>query len=165
MTVMTKPSLLYPSLHAVFSFLLHLPRFCYYIKAVSKDSSALDAELRRLDSYLRRNAEWRFLAGDRLTHLDCEVLPKLHHARVAAARLKRFEIPAHYAGVWRYLHEAYADDCFVAACPPDQEIVLHWADRPDTPAALVGEERQRLVRQTPRFSFDVPAVAVPVTLS
>ena len=75
-------------------------KFCYYIKAVSKDSSALDAELRRLDAYLRRN-EFRFLGGNTLSHLDCEILPKLHHMRVAAARLKRFEIPASYVGEFR----------------------------------------------------------------
>ena len=105
-----------------------------------------------------------FIAGNTLTALDCEILPKLHHARVALSRLKRYHIPASYSGVWRYLHNAYAHAHFVRACPPDQEIVLHWADRPDTPS-LGYEEHSALTRAKPRFSFDVPAVAVPVNLS
>jgi len=143
-------------------------KFCYYIKAVSKDSSALDAELRRLDEHLRDAGErHRFLFGDHLTHLDCEILPKLHHMRVAVARLKRFEIPASYVGIWRYLNNAYNEDAFQKSCPPDQEISLHWAERPDTPN-LSHEEYSALARNTtnaPKFSFDVPAVARPITLN
>lgn len=141
-------------------------KFCYYIKAVSKDSTALDAELRRLDTYLTENCyDRRFACGNRLSHLDCELLPKLHHMRVAAAKLKRFEIPASYAGLWRYLNHAYNEECFVKSCPPDQEIVLHWADRPDTPN-LSYEERSGLTRNAhlPRFSFDVPAIATLINL-
>ena len=51
---------------------------------------------------------------------DCEILPKLHHMRVAVARLKRFEIPASYVGIWRYLNNAYNEDAFQKSCPPDQ---------------------------------------------
>ena len=41
--------------------------------------------------------------------------------RVAVARLKRFEIPASYVGIWRYLNNAYNEDAFQKSCPPDQE--------------------------------------------
>ncbi len=90
-----------------------------------------------------------------------------------------FQIPASLFGLWRYLHAAYGEPSFVRSCPPDAEIVLHWADRPDTPQLLSGEERSALTRReegsahdgddaspaaVARFSFDVPAVAVPVTL-
>jgi hypothetical protein len=85
--------------------------------------------------------------------------------RVAGAKLKRFEIPASYVGIWRYLNNAYNDECFQKSCPPDQEISLHWADRPDTPS-LSHEEHSALTRNTtPRFSFDVPAIARRITLS
>lgn len=137
-------------------------KFCYYIKAVSKDASGLEMELKRLDDYLRKN-DYRFLAGNSLSHLDCEILPKLHHMRVAALKLKRFEFPTHCSGIWRYLNNAYNNEFFQKSCPPDQEIILHWADRPDTPN-LSYEEHSILTRNTPRFSFDVPAIAMPVTL-
>lgn len=66
-------------------------RFCFYVRDVSKDASHLEAELRRIDCYLR-NASSRnnsvFLCGPSLSFLDCEVLPKLHQVRVAAAGIK-----------------------------------------------------------------------------
>ena len=105
----------------------------------------------------------RFLLGDSLSHLDCEVLPKLHHVRVAASILKSFYIPSHLVGIWRYLNNAYNDGIFHKSCPPDQEIVLHWASRPDTPK-LSYELYASLTRNTPRFSFDVPAVAIPINI-
>jgi len=137
-------------------------KFCFYIKSVSKDSSALVSELHRLDDLLRRTTT-RFLLGDSLSHLDCEVLPKLHHVRVAASALKSLTIPSHLIGIWRYLNNAYNDDIFQKSCPPDQEIILHWASRPDTPK-LSYDLYTSLTRNSPRFSFDVPAVAIPVNL-
>lgn len=137
-------------------------KFCFYIKSVSKDASALIAELNRLDDLLKGTTT-RFLLGDSLSHLDCEVLPKLHHVRVAASILKSFYVPSHLVGIWRYLNNAYNDDIFHKSCPPDQEIVLHWASRPDTPK-LSYELYASLTRNTPRFSFDVPAVAIPINI-
>ena len=60
--------------------------------------------------------------GPDLCHLDCELLPKLHHLRVAASKLKSFEIRPEFTGVWRYLNNAYNDDTFQKTCPPDQVI-------------------------------------------
>ena len=68
-----------------------------------------------------------------------------------------------FPGIWRYLNNAYNNDFFQKSCPPDQEIVLNWADRPDTPN-LSYEEHSCLTRNSPRFSFDVPAIAMPINL-
>ena len=57
------------------------------VQAVSRDSSALEHSLAKLDSFLSRLPS-SFLCGDTLSHLDCEILPKLHHHRVAAGVLK-----------------------------------------------------------------------------
>jgi hypothetical protein len=51
----------------------------------------LEAELRRIDCYLRDAGIHNnsvFLCGPSLSFLDCEVLPKLHQVRVAAAGIK-----------------------------------------------------------------------------
>lgn len=138
-------------------------KFCFYIKSVSRDSTSLKTDLKRLDDHLQHQPECKYMFGNDLTRLDCEVLPKLHHLRVAAFHLKGFEIPAGYSGIWRYLNNAYNDDIFLRTCPPDQEIVLHWASRPDTPS-LSYEEFSSLTRYTAKFSFDVPALAIPITL-
>ena len=58
----------------------------------------------------------------KLSHLDCEILPKLHHLRVASACLKSYQLPPEFVGIWRYLHNAYNNDIFQKACPPDQVI-------------------------------------------
>jgi len=137
-------------------------KFCFFIKAVSRDSSALDQSLSKLDRFLSRLPS-SFLCGDAISHLDCEILPKLHHLRVAAWILKGFCISANYSGIWRYLHSGYNSPIFSKSCPPDQEIVLHWADRPDTPT-ISQEDHSMLTRETPKFSFDVPATAMPVTI-
>ena len=139
-------------------------KFCFYIKSVSRESTSLKTDLKRLDEYLQMQpAESKYISGNELTRLDCEVLPKLHHLRVAAFHLKRFEIPPNFTGIWRYLNNAYNDEIFLRTCPPDQEIVLHWASRPDTPS-LSYEEYSCLTRYTAKFSFDVPALAIPIVL-
>lgn len=137
-------------------------KFCFYIKSVSRDSVALSSELKRLDAHLSK-LDSKFFFGDTLTRFDCEVLPKLHHLRVAGKHLRDFVIPAEFAGVWRYLNNAYNTEIFQKACPPDQEIVLHWASRPDTPG-LSYEDYSSLTRKTSVFSFDVPAVATPIQI-
>lgn len=138
-------------------------KFCFYIKSVSRDSGqGLRSELKRLDNHLSK-LDTRYFFGDGLTRFDCEVLPKLHHLRVAGRHLKHFDIPSDYCGIWRYLNNAYNSDIFQKACPPDQEIVLHWASRPDTPG-LSYEDYSNLTRKTSKFSFDVPAVAKPIQL-
>lgn len=143
-------------------------KFCFFIKSMSRDSRALEARLEaalsRLDQLLASLPSTSpFLAGPDLGQLDCELLPKLHHVRVAASVLRGYHIPASLSSVWRYLHHGYNHPVFRRACPPDQEIVLHWADRPDTPSISL-DNHSMLTREIPKFSFDIPAVAVPVNI-
>jgi hypothetical protein len=64
-------------------------RFCFYVRDVSKDAGHLESELRRMDCYLRNASSNNvFLCGPVPSFLDCEVLPKLHQVRVAAAGIK-----------------------------------------------------------------------------
>jgi len=129
------------------------------------DSSALEQSLSKLDAFLSKiPSHSTFLFGDFLSLQDCELLPKLHHLRVAAAALKNFHISAEYCNIWRYLHHGYSNSIFRQTCPPDQEILLHWSDRPDTPSISV-EKRHLLTRERPSFSFDVPATAIPAILT
>lgn len=154
--------LTFDDVHAESSCKNVFSKFCFFIKEVSKDPAHLLAELTKLNTYLQRT-QHRFLCGDQLTHLDCELLPKLQHLRVATSYLKGFEIPANLTNVWRYLHNAYEEEAFVRTCPPDQEIVLHWADKPETPNLSL-EKHAAITKEPPRFSFDVPAVARPITI-
>lgn len=140
-------------------------RFCFYIKQVSKDGGQLESQLQRLDAFLGQTKS-TFLCGDRLSHLDCEFLPKLQHIRVASATLKNFHISVDLKHVWAYLFAAYNQDVFVQTCPSDQEILLHWLDRPQGPqrGQMAYDQHKRLIHETPRYSLDVPAFASLVTL-
>lgn len=53
---------------------------------------ALAAQLARIDAHLASQNS-RFLCGDHMTQLDCLLLPKLQHVRVAARALRGFEVP------------------------------------------------------------------------
>lgn len=90
-----------------------------------------------------------------MCHLDCQTLPKLHHIRLACAYLKSYHIPNDLVGLWRYMKAAYETTAFRKACPSDQEIILHWADRPDT-KNLSSVQHKELSKQDPIFSFDIP---------
>lgn len=165
-------------------------KFCFYIKAVNQDPSKLDQALQKLNSFLEKStsitngltngdsnhqhdeeeeedslpeAQVQFLCGNRLTHLDCEVLPKLQHLRVAAKILKDYDIPTNLRGFWRFLHAAYTHPVFVRTCPCDQEIILHWHDRPETPK-LSHKKHSVIAKEKPKYSFDVPVHASVVTV-
>lgn len=137
-------------------------RFCFFIKQVSKDSQQLENELHALDSFLGSQGS-TFLCADRLSHLDLEVLPKLHHIRVASTNLKQFAIPTHLTRVWAYLFSAYNCEIFTQTCPSDQEILLHWQDRPQL-GQMTYEAHKKLINAPPKYSFDVPVHANLVNL-
>lgn len=129
-------------------------KFCFYIKEVSKDSTQLQAELSRIDEYLANNG-FKFLCANHMTHLDCELLPKLHHIRVASKALKGFIISPGLKHLWNYLSRAYKEEIFVKSCPSDQEIIVHWADKPETPN-LSMEARARMAKEQPTYAFSTP---------
>lgn len=130
-------------------------KFCFFIKEVAKDSSLLVAELSKLNNYLL-SSQTKFLCADHVTHLDCEVLPKLHHARVASKTLKGFEFPSNMDGLWRYLKNAYNEESFIKSCPSNQEITIHWADKPETPSLSL-EQHAYLTKSEPQYTLSVPS--------
>jgi len=138
-------------------------RFSYFIKDVSHTPAPLVAELRRLDAYLASSGRRYLCSDERPTHLDCIVLPKLQHVRVAAAALRRFRIPPDLRALWRYLETAaYASDVFFKTCPSDDEIVAHWLDKPECRALVDDATLAAAARdRPPSYSFDVPPPPPP----
>ena len=131
-------------------------RFSFFIKDVSHSSAPLLAELARLDAFLAA-AGTRFLCADSPSHLDCLVLPKLQHIRVACGALKGLDIPCHLVALWRYLAAAYDSELFRRTCPADAEILYHWLSKPEL--AGLGKQREHALLiddTTPVFSFSVP---------
>jgi len=134
-------------------------KFCYFIKEVSKEAGALEYELKKICDYMK-SRKTLFLCGDQLTHLDCEVLPKLQQIRVSLMGLKDYETPSSFEGLWRYMYNAYNDDIFVKSCPSDQEILLHWAEKPETPR-LSNDKYTKIMNQKQSYSFDIPVRWTP----
>ncbi|KAJ8398014.1 hypothetical protein AAFF_G00433610 [Aldrovandia affinis] len=98
---------------------------------------ALLREFKRLDNYLMSPlpeeidhnstedtlvSTRKFLDGNRLTLADCNLLPKLHVIKIAAKKYCDFDIPDHFTGVSRYLHNAYEREEFSHTCPANGEI-------------------------------------------
>ena len=130
-------------------------KFSFYIHNVSHSSAPLVAELRRLNSYLEQSPH-KFLCRDVPDHLDCLMLPKLQHIRVASKAFKDFDIPAEYTGIWRYLNTAYNTDIFKQTCPSDQEIVYQWLSKPELPRLSKEKAIYYSTESPPRHSLDIP---------
>jgi len=132
-------------------------RFSYFIKDVSHTPASLMTELRRLDAYLVSSGHRYLCSDEHLTHLDCIMLPKLQHIRVAAHALRNFQIPAELGGLWRYLESAYQSDLFFKTCPADEEIVAHWLEKPECRAVVDEATLSSATHdRPPTYSFDVP---------
>jgi len=119
-------------------------------------------ELQRLDAYLVSSGHRYLCSDDRPTHLDCIMLPKLQHIRVATGVLRDFRIPADLRGLWRYMDTAYQSDLFFKSCPTDEEIIAHWLEKPECRAVV---DKATLSSATldrpPSYSFDVPPSTTP----
>ena len=148
------PQLNYDDAEADLVFNDFFQKFCFYIKEVSKDSTHLLNELIKLNSYFSSRKS-KFICGDTITNIDCEVLPKLHHIRIASRYFKDFVIPSNLEFLWKYLEQAYQWEPFRQTCPSDQEVILHWADKPETPN-LSMEQHAHLTNEEPKFSFFIP---------
>ena len=150
------PPLAYDNREANDKVLNLFSKFSFFIKNVSHKPDPLNNELKKLNDYLNKS-QHKFLCRDELDHLDCLMLPKLQHIRVAVRDLKGWTIPASYTGLWRYMKNAYDSDVFRQTCPSDQEICNFWIARTGLPVPKrhhsVGDDGKN---QEPMYSFDVP---------
>lgn len=128
-------------------------KFSFFIRDVASKSTNLEMELEKIDHYLKMNtdSESRFLNGRTLTALDCSLLPKLQHIRVAAESIKQFCIPYRFTYLWRYLHNAYQTDAFQKSCPPDREIIWHWLKTSHTTKDLFA-----IMQESPYKTLGIP---------
>lgn len=149
------PDLSYTNMSAHTACLDVFSKFSFFIKNVSHTPDHLLKELYNLNSFLAGSRN-KFTCGDHLTYLDCNVLPKLQHIRVASEAFQDFLIPAELSALWRYLGNAYKEDTFRKTCPSDQEIVRHWREMKET--APLPERKHKLYspESLPRFSLQLP---------
>jgi hypothetical protein len=131
-------------------------KFSFFIKDVATSPAALIAELQKLNDYLASSPH-KYLCRDGPDHLDCIMLPKLQHIRVASRELKDFEIPNELTALWRYMDKAYHTDEFTQTCPSDQEIVSHWVDKPLCPQYTKEKRIKVALADNSTYSLSLPA--------
>lgn len=133
-------------------------RICIYLclpyRNAAADADVDDDDDKDDDDYLC--AGTRYLCGDSITHLDCLMLPKLQHIRVAAYAFKDLHIPQRLTSLWRYLATAYSNDTFRKTCPSDQEIVYHWSEKRETTPLPESKKKYFMLEAEPRFTWSVP---------
>ena len=134
-------------------------KFSFFIRDIASKSTALEAELEKIDTYLREHcfldedeSSCSFLnGGSTMTKLDCSLLPKLQHIRVAGESIKKFRIPSRFRHLWKYLARAYDTDAFQKSCPPDREIIWHWSK-----AFLTHKDMLQIMNEAPYKTHNLP---------
>lgn len=135
-----------------------MKKFNHFIKNVTKDNSQLLAAVRALNDYFEMKGT-QFVFGNTITSFDVELMPKLHQLRIACSLVRSLNIPPNFTGVWRYLFRAYHCPAFVQWAPSDQEIVIAWTTKAasETPSMKLSfDEKKRLIKSEPCFSFSMP---------
>lgn len=86
------------------------------------------ANLTSLNDFIENRSN-KYLQGDHISYVDCVVMPKLQHLRVACHEFKSFEIPSELKGLWRYFETMYDTKGFVLSCPCDRDIIIHYSEK------------------------------------
>ncbi len=128
-------------------------KFSFFIRDVSSKSTNLEHELEKIDNYLKANTneENKFLNGKSMSLLDCSLLPKLQHIRVAGESIKKFKIPGKFKSLWRYIDNAYKTDAFQKSCPPDREIIWNWSK-----TFLTHKDLLQIMQESPHKTLTIP---------
>ena len=89
---------------------------------------ALLEELVKLNAYLccDEHKGKKFLLGDFMSDLDCSILPKLLHVRVAGKEFKGFDIPQELTALHDYIKNGQMEPVWEKTCPPDEQIIYGW---------------------------------------
>jgi chloride intracellular channel protein 2 len=128
-------------------------KFSFFIRDVSSKSTSLEHELEKIDAYLRAhtNEQSKFLNGNTMSLLDCSLLPKLQHIRVAGENIKKFKIPSRFKSLWKYIENAYKTDAFQKSCPPDREIIWNWSK-----TFLTHKDLLQIMQEAPHKTLTIP---------
>eukprot|EP00184_Porphyridium_aerugineum_P000853 CAMPEP_0184699684 /NCGR_PEP_ID=MMETSP0313-20130426/5866_1 /TAXON_ID=2792 /ORGANISM="Porphyridium aerugineum, Strain SAG 1380-2" /LENGTH=289 /DNA_ID=CAMNT_0027158807 /DNA_START=28 /DNA_END=897 /DNA_ORIENTATION=- len=109
------------------------PTFATYLKFKGDDKDNedflkldLDNALIDLDEYLKRSG-MKFLCGDEPSGLDCNLVHKLYHVRVAGDYYKNFAIPHECKAVHAYMERAEALEAFQKSKYPESVVIWGWS--------------------------------------
>jgi chloride intracellular channel protein 2 len=106
-------------------------KFHPYLKSVRGDPQeqtklrSLLTEFKRINDYLEETGR-KFLSGNEMTFVDCDIMPKLQHIRIAGKYYKNLDIPNELNALWSYMKRCYQTKAFQESCPFDQDILMHY---------------------------------------
>jgi len=106
-------------------------------------------QLKQID-HLLGERRTRYLLGDSMTEYDCELMPRLHHIRIAGESLCELTLPTSMRHLWAYMLTAYRTAAFIESCPADQDIIHHYKEQLN----LTSTNRESL--QTPTKTHTIP---------
>jgi hypothetical protein len=110
--------------------------------AIQSAANKLLEQLANINQLLESRGT-RYLLGSSMTQYDCELMPRLHHIRVAGAEMGGVDIPHTLVHLWNYLLTAYRTAAFIESCPADQDILHHYKDQ-----LSMGRKREQLEEPT-----------------
>ncbi|PAA80166.1 hypothetical protein BOX15_Mlig013060g1 [Macrostomum lignano] len=105
----------------------------------TENSTPLLHVLRRIDSFLGSRG-CRFLLSDELTYADCQLMPKLHHVKMAGKFYRDFDVPADLNNLQAYYSAMYDCEAFRCSCPADRDLYQLYYDK--LPKNLVAQRPQ-----------------------
>ncbi|CAF1291907.1 unnamed protein product [Didymodactylos carnosus] len=126
-------------------------KFHPYLKSSPNDPleqmklKSLYSELKRINDYLSEMGT-QFLSGDEMTNVDCDIMPKLQHIRIAGKYYKNLDIPLELQSLWSYIERCYQTKAFQESCPYDQDIILHYEAK--VGGTSTGQQQQQQQKQT-----------------
>lgn len=132
-------------------------KFSFFVRDVASQSNSLEIELEKIDNYLRENIANEdskkrfFINGTQMTQLDCSLLPKLQHIRVAGEAIKKFRIPSRFRYLLKYIQSAYESEAFQKSCPPDREIIWNWSK-----TFLTHKDLLQIIQEAPYKTLSLP---------
>lgn len=106
-------------------------KFHPYLKSTRADPQeaaklrSLLSELKRINDYLEETGT-KFLSGNEMTFVDCDIMPKLQHIRVAGKYYKNLDFPSELTALLSYMERCYQSKAFQESCPFDQDILMHY---------------------------------------
>ena len=106
-------------------------KFHPYLKSSAGDPQeqvklrTLLGEFKRINDYLQEVGT-TFLSGNEMTFVDCDIMPKLQHIRVAGKYYKNLDIPKDLQALWSYMARCYQTKAFQESCPFDQDILMQY---------------------------------------
>jgi glutathione S-transferase len=112
-------------------------KFHPYLKSLPGDPQeqmklrTLLGEFKRINDYLEETGT-QFLSGNEMTFVDCDIMPKLQHIRIAGKYYKNLDIPNELQALWSYMERCYQTKAFQESCPFDQDILMHYEGKVGT---------------------------------